>query len=373
MSNKLKIAILSPFYPLRGGIAQFADNLANELEKNHEVLRVNFKRQYPRFLFPGKSQEVSKIDQNLEKSEPLIDSIGWFSFGRTAKVLNTFEPDLVITAYWMPLMLVAYSRIIKKLKSKDIRKVILIHNFISHQKKPFEKSLILKFIKKNDKIIALSETVANQIQKEAPKPAIKVLHHPVYNQFGDLLPRTTSEETLLLPKNKKVVLFFGLVREYKGLLDLITAFEQLADDYFLLIAGECYGSTEVYNQALSKLSKGKYRWDNQFVPDEQVRLYFSVADVCVLPYRSATQSGVTAVSHHFNLPVIATNVGGVHESVQHKKNGILVEPERPDQLQKAIEDYFDKNMKPGFVASLTADPPPNWKDFSSAIVKFSMD
>lgn len=362
----MKIVLISPFYPLRGGIAQFADELSEELEKDHEVLRVSYKRQYPTFLFPGKTQYVEPIDESKKKATPILDSVGLLSWFRLRSFLKKEKADVIISAYWMPFMIPGLWLSTMGLQTK---KYALVHNYQSHEGKRLEQVITNFYLKKMDGIIALSDLVKTQISARLSVP-VKSIAHPTYCQFGKPLESSKSRELLGIPKDKKVILFFGLIRAYKGLDVLLKAFNLLPEDYFLLIAGEAYGKTDEWNKDLAQLKNQNYLWHNRFIADEEVGSYFSAADVCVLPYKSATQSGVTAVAHHFGLPVIATDVGGLRESIQSGENGDLVEANNPAQMAQSIQLYFDENKREKYSKVLQDEGGLSWSDFVKQLMDF---
>jgi glycosyltransferase involved in cell wall biosynthesis len=363
----MRIAILSPAYPLRGGIAQFTDSLVSAFSQEHEVIVFSFKRQYPGILFTGETQYVDPIEDDKVKGEFLLDSVNPFSANKTAKAINNFTPDILITAYWMSFMSPILTRVANKISPKT-KKIALIHNYIPHEKMFYDSFLTKRFVGTQDSIITLSTVVQEQVIKDFPEKPVKALPHPSYVMFGDRADREMARKKLGINQDKKCLLFFGLIRSYKGLDILLEAYSKLDKDYNLLIAGECYGSFEKY-QTLIDASPNKERiiLHQRFIGNEDVPLYFSAADLCVLPYRSATQSGVTAVAHHFNLPVLATNVGGLHEFIHHEKNGLLVESENVDALTQGVEKCFEKGILEKFSENLKAQEDLTWEEFANII------
>lgn len=365
----MKIAILSPFYPLRGGIAQFADALANALSVEHEVQCYSFKRQYPDKLFPGTTQWVENAEEGLCVAKPLLDSMNPVSYVRTAKDINRFEPDLYIDVYWMSYMTLSMGSVRSLVRCS--KKMTVVHNFIPHEPKFYDARLAKLFLRKSSGLIALSDAVRGELQNCFPTKKIKTLLHPNYVQFGETVNSTEARNKLGLPLEKKIILFFGLIRSYKGLDTLIEAFSKLGEEYFLLMAGECYEEIESYQKQLSKLPESSYQLHNRFIPDKEVSLFFSAANVCVLPYKSATQSGVTAVAHHFHLPVIATKVGGLHEFVDHDKDGYLAAPNDAVDLHKHLEMYFLQEKEETFRMVLKGSKHVSWTEFSSQLISFA--
>lgn len=372
-----KISLLSVFYPFRGGIAQFSNALLKELKKNNNVLAVNFKRQYPNFLFPGKSQFVDEI-QNFQKDETerIIDSINPISFLKAKNKINSFYSDILIVNYWMTFFGICKGFIAKKSKSKI--KIALIHNLIPHEKKFYDNFVNRYFIKQFDAFIVMSETVKNDVLFYNSKAKILKLEHPNYNHFGEKLNQDIAisklnEKGIPISKEKKKILFFGLIREYKGLDVLINAFSFLDESYQLIIAGECYGSFDSYQKIIdeNKLNS-KIILVNKFIIDDEVNLYFSAVDICALPYKSATQSGIVAVANHFIVPIISTNVGGLAESIQHNHTGIILNDFNCENFASKIEEFFTLKLIEKMKTNIEQkNKEQSWEFFASKVLDFA--
>ena len=345
----MKIAIVSPLNPYRGGIAQFGGELIAELRKKNQLMACNYSMLYPPILFPGSTQFVSEeeIEGNLNQVR-LLNSINPISFFSTAKAINKFQPSVFVSCYWMSFFAPALGLVANRV-SKDVKKVGLIHNLIPHEPKFYDKSLTKFYLKQHDSFVVLSEEVKHDLLKLKPNAEVEVLFHPVYTQFGSLPDKQGTLNKLGLPNNKKMILFFGLIRAYKGLDQLLRAMDYLSEEYHLLIVGECYGDFKEYADLIKIYNlESRVSIVNRFIPEKEVADYFAVADLCVLPYKSATQSGVTAVAHNFGVPVLATNVGGLNESILHMQNGILVEKENPKAIADGINLYFNQSLKMPF-------------------------
>jgi glycosyltransferase involved in cell wall biosynthesis len=321
----MKIAILSPFYPYRGGIAQFSAMLYKALEANHEVKAFSFSRMYPDFLFPGKTQwtEDAHPDIPIAPAEPLLDSIGPLSYLLTAKAIKKFQPDVLLIAYWMSFFAPAYAAIARRLK-KQTTVIGLLHNAIPHEPHFFDRPLAKRFFKHCQGFMVMSETVERDLLTLTPKARYIHKQHPIYNHFGKKLTSTVAKTRLGLNPNKTTLLFFGLIREYKGLDTLIEAMTHLDDTYQLLIAGESYGSFQKYRKQIEHSpAKNRIEVRNYYIEDRDVPVLFSAADVLVLPYKSATQSGVLPVAYHYETPVVATDVGGFREAIEKSGTGVV--------------------------------------------------
>ena len=368
----MKISIFSAFYPFRGGIAQFSAPLLRSLQKKNSVKPFTFKRQYPTFLFPGETQFVSN-DDTADKiaAVRILDSINPFSYFSAARKINKEKSNLFITNYWMSFFGPAFGIISRRI-NENTKQISILHNVIPHEKRFFDTLFNRFFLEKTDGFVVMSDTVLNDLLSLKPSAKYLRIDHPVYTHFGDKIEQNEALTKLKLPSDKKTLLFFGLIRDYKGLDLLIEAMNLLDDGYQLLIAGEVYGSFEKYDE-LIKNSKAVNRihLSNQYISDSDVSLYFSASDVCILPYKNATQSGITAVSNHFSLPIIATDVGGLKETVSHLKTGIIVNEPKTDLISEAIQYYFANNLKELFAENIEIEnKKKSWDNFTDKLIEF---
>lgn len=368
----MKIAFLSTFYPYRGGIAQFNASLFRALEENHEVRLFNFSLQYPRLLFPGTTQYVQPEDKaDAFESQRILNAINPLSYEKTAREIIDFQPDLLIIGYWMPFMGPCLGYVSGKLKKKT-KVVTIVHNAIPHEKSKLDRILSNYFFKRTQHVVALSEAVKKDITNAYPSLPVSLIPHPNYTHFGTSLPTNEAREKLNLPQDKKILLFFGLIRSYKGLAILLQAMQKLNDDYHLLIAGEAYENWDKYESIILEHNlENRISLHLRYIPDEEVRYFFSASDCCVLPYTSATQSGIIAIAHAFHLPVIASDVGGLHEFIDHEKNGLLISPPVTDEacataIQTVFKDDFILTLKENLSNSQKQF---TWTDFANALVK----
>ncbi len=369
----MKIAFLSTFYPLRGGIAQFNAAMYRAFEQEHDVKAYTFKRQYPDFLFPGETQYVTE-DDNVDKidSLELLDTINPFSYGSTAKQIKAFNPDFLIMKYWMSFFGPSLGTVAKHLKTQT-KVITILDNVIPHEKRFFDTPFTKYFLKQNHGFIAMSDAVqADLMQLTDGKAQCLRINHPNYDHFGANVPKSDAAKQLKLPPEKKTILFFGFIRDYKGLDLLIQAMDHLDDSFQLVIAGECYGSFEKYTRLIEKSTfKQNIHVFNQYIGDPEVPNFFCAADVVVLPYKSATQSGITAIAHHFAVPIIATDVGGLKEIITHKETGLIVPEVDSKAIADAIHIYFNKNYKIAFSKNLEAQKAENsWERFAEKVLSF---
>ena len=367
-----KIHFVSPFYPYRGGIAQFSDALFKQLQKSNVAFKINYKRLYPSFLFPGKTQFVDDQKVISKKIDNGIDSLNPFSiFGITSKIKKESGQNIVLNVYWMSFFAPILS-LLNFVLPKRVKKVAIIHNLIPHEPRFYDSILTRYFLNSQDAFVVLSEKVKVDILRLKPRAKILRLFHPLYEHFGEKVDKLNARAKYGISSEKKVALFFGLIRDYKGLDILLQSFQQLEEDYILLIAGECYGGFAKYQAIIDqhKLSKRIIHLD-YFISDDEVPFLFSSADVCVLPYKNATQSGVTATALHFELPIVCSNVGGLSEYIKNGENGVLVSPNDPVELSNAIKFVCEKEMnKMMMERSVELKASFSWSEFTYELNSF---
>jgi glycosyltransferase involved in cell wall biosynthesis len=337
----MHISYLSTFYPFRGGIAQFNAALYREFEKQHEIDAITFKRQYPSMLFPGKTQYVTEGDNTDKiKSKEWLDSINPFNWIKTASRIKKHKPDLIIMKYWTSFFGPSLGSICKRQK-KQSKSIAILDNVIPHEKRIIDMPFTKYFLKHTDGYIVMSEKVQKDLLKIKPDAKYRFVNHPLYNHFGKAVNQLEARKKLGLHPEKKTLLFFGFIREYKGLDLLIDAFGKLNDSYQLIIAGESYGSFEKYDTQIqeNKNTDRIYKYV-RYINDNEVPLFFSAADTCILPYKSATQSGITSISFNFELPMIATDVGGLKELIKHEKTGEIIPLANSNAITAGINNFF---------------------------------
>lgn len=371
----MKIAFLSTMYPYRGGIAQFNALLFREFEKKHTVSGYTFKRQYPDFLFPGQTQYVTEND-NADKIpvRRMLDTINPFTYMKTARAIRNEAPDIFITKYWMTFFAPSLGYVAGHL-GKKTRRISILDNVIPHEKRFFDASFNRYFLKRNDGFIVMSDKVLADLLSIVPDAKYLRVNHPVYNHFGEKLEQSTAKEKLGLEPGKKTLLFFGIIRDYKGLDLLIEALSLLDDSFELIIAGEVYGSFENYQKQINQFGLGnKIHLFKQYIDDDHVTTFFSASDVCILPYKSATQSGITSIANHFDLPIIATDVGGLKETIEHGKTGLIVDKAEPALIAEAIRNYFDNDLKASFAENIRQEKKENsWENFARKVLEFAAE
>ena len=371
----MRIAILSCFYPFRGGIAQFNACLFNELGRCGTVRAFNFSRQYPDFLFPGKTQYVTKDDEAVPvDSITVLDTANPFSYIKTYKAIREWKPDLLIVRYWMSYFAPSLGYICRRMR-RHCKVVSILDNVIPHEPHFFDRPLTKYFLSGSDGSVCLCDAVAKDLTDIKPDAKYTVIQHPLYSHFGSKIPREEAAARLGVPADGRNILFFGLIRDYKGLDILINAFRELPSDYHLIIAGEPYGSFDKYQELIDSIPDGDKRVHKylEYIKDSEVSLYFSAADITVLPYRSATQSGISSVSYHFEVPMIVTDTGGLKETIGDRGTGIVAPSATAEAIRNEILNYFaNPLLKDIFIENIRKEKTRlSWRSFAENLLAFS--
>ncbi len=372
----MKIIIVGPSHPYRGGIAAFTDRLANEFQvEGADVELYTFTLQYPSILFPGKTQYSDAPAPEDIKIFRKINSINPFTWIKTAKEIKAKNPDIVVFAYWMSFFAPCYAQMAKIIsKNKNTRCIGLVHNMMPHERSLLDRLLSPYFVKRMHAFAALSKSVLDDVSKLDKKSKPKLFSpHPLYDHYGDREDKAVALSSLYLDDNYNYLLFFGLIREYKGLDLLLKAMsDERLDNYplKLIVAGEFYEKKEPYLQMIDNLDiKDRVIVCDKYIPDEEVKNFFNLADMVVQPYKSATQSGVTQVAYHFEKPMLVTDVGGLREIVPDGKVGYVVEPE-PKKIADAICDFYDNGRKEFFEANIVEEKKKyEWSKMTETIMK----
>lgn len=340
-----KVAFLSVFYPYRGGIAQSSGSLFFALKEKANVRAINFSRQYPNFLFPGKSQFVPEGDttEALE-SVRILDSINPITWYQTANYINSLNPDFVISRFWIPFLAPCLGKCLSKTKQSSTN-IAIVDNAIPHEKRIGDVQLTNYYLKQNHKFVALSKSVERDLLTMMPNAEVLYHPHPVYDRFPISINKEQARREFGLNTNDKVILFFGFIRDYKGLDILLHSMKYISPEIKLIIAGDVYGSFDKYQDIINKENlENRIIKVIDYIPDEDVAKYFSAADLCVQPYRSATQSGIANISTHYDKPIIATDVGGLKEIIEPFNIGKIVDKPEPKLLAEKINEFFDENI-----------------------------
>lgn len=353
----VSVALIGPAYPLRGGgIATYTETLAATYQRlGHRVCIVSFRYQYPQWLFPGTTQFSNDPPPEGLDIYPLIHSLAPPNWVAVARWLADWHPGLVLVNVWLPLFAPCLGTILRRLRtlSAQTLRIGIIHNVSPHERFPAARMLTRYVLQPLEGFLVLSQAVARELEHfDSRKPRRLALHPPF--EYGPPLPRQEARRRLGLPENAPVVLFFGLVRPYKGIDLLIEALGQTPIPIVALIAGEWYIEPEPLLRRARELGIAeRLRVENRFILRHEAPLYFCAADLVVQPYRSATQSGVTPLALRYERPVLVTTAGGLSEYVEPGKTGYVVDP-TPEALAAALTDFFTHNRAQLFTPHLRA-------------------
>lgn len=373
MADPKNIVILGPSWPLRGGgMSTFNERLARQfLDEGHQVTIYTFSLQYPSFLFPGKSQyseEPAPEGLNIKVRVNSVNPLNWISVGRE---LKNIRPDLLIVRYWLPLMGPCLGTIARLARSNGHTRVICIaDNVIPHEKRPGDEAFTRYFLGAPHAFITMSQKVENDLRRFRTGKPVKRAEHPLYDNFGAMVSTAEARRHLGLPADGRLILFFGFIRAYKGLDILLHAMasEPLRSmGIKLLVAGEFYQDSKPYLELIHTLGiSSSVILHDKFIPDADVKYYCCAADFIIQPYRNATQSGVTPLAYHFEVPMVVTNVGGLPAMVQHGLTGVVVEPSERSIASGIAEAYL--YGREHFIPSIReAKKKYSWQALTSAI------
>jgi len=349
----LKIRIIGTAWPFRGGLAAYNERLAKEfLKTGHQVIIETFKLQYPSLLFPGKSQYATWDKPEEPEIRKSLNSVNPFNWIRTGLRIRKDNADLVIIKYWIPFMSPCFSTLARIIRGNRNTKVICIaDNIIPHEKRPGDILLTRIFMKSIDGIVTMSKSVSDDVLKFRKDLPSRLSPHPMFDDYGEPLERQAALEKLGLDPGYRYLLFFGFIRDYKGLDWLLQAF---ADENLrklplkLIVAGEFYTDSKPYLDLIEQLNlKNDVILRTTFISNDEVNRYFCASDLVVQPYKHATQSGVTQIGYYFDKPMLVTKVGGLSEIIPHNRVGYVVDP-RPAAIADAIFDFFQNDRKGEF-------------------------
>ena len=351
-----KIVLIGPVYPYKGGIAHYTSLLYRALSQKYDVEMISYKMQYPRFLFRREQKDYRNDVFRIEDAQFLLHTADPFNIIRTASKIRRMHPDLVIIQWWHPYFAPCY-RILEAALGRKIRKMFICHNVFPHERFPFDRALTKLVLNKADYFLLHSERDVDDLLAIRPDAQYRLNPHPTYNAFRIRnLTKSQAREELLLPVDEKVLLFFGFVREYKGLKHLIKAMPEVKrrlGNVRLIVAG-AFGSDRVsYRRMIDDIGANDcIEVVDRYIADNEVEKYFAACDIAVLPYESATQSGIVQIAFGFGKPVIVTNVGGLPDVVADGQTGYIVERGDPGQLADAIVRFYENDMAERFEAQV---------------------
>lgn len=352
-----KIILLGTTWPFRGGLATFNQRLAKALQSaGYDFTAYTFKLQYPSLFFPGKTQYTDQaapedLDIRIE-----VNSINPFNWIRVGRKIKEERPDLLIIRYWIPFMAPCLGTIARIVRgNKHTRILTIADNIIPHEKRIGDDFFTRYFTNSSDGFITMSRAVLKDLKRLRSQAPMAFTPHPLYDSFGKIVSREHAIKELKLDPAFRYLLFFGFIRDYKGLDWLLEAFAEESLRKFpvkLIVAGEFYTSAEKYYQIIKERNLSDFvvlRTD--FIADNEVAYYFGASDMVVQPYKSATQSGVTQIAFHYNKPMLVTDVGGLSETIPHGKVGYVVKP-GPEAIAEAIDDFYTNDRREFFTQNV---------------------
>lgn len=371
----MKIVLLGTSYPYRGGLASFNERLVRQFQdEGFDAEIFTFTVQYPSLLFPGKTQYSNEPAPDNLRITRCVNSVNPFNWIKVGRELMKSAPDIVIIKFWIPLMAPCFGTIARIAKRNKKTKIVsILDNIVPHEKRWGDKLLAKYFVKSVDAFVAMSKSVMDDLAAfDTVKPRL-LMPHPVFDNFGSKIDRKTALSFLKLDENQKYMLFFGIIRDYKGLDLLLQAF---SDERFkclnvkLIVAGEFYNDEERYRKMEQDLNlKDRIIWFDKFIPDSEVRYFFNAADIIVQPYKSATQSGVTQIGYHFERPMLVTDVGGLKEIIPDGKVGYVVKPQA-NSIAEALLDFFTHDRMKEFEDNLKEEKKKySWANMTHGIIE----
>jgi glycosyltransferase involved in cell wall biosynthesis len=370
----LKITIIGPAHPLRGGLASYNERIAKAFEdEGHEVNIVTFSLQYPNFLFPGKTQYSTDAKPDLDISVAInsVNPLNWIKVGRQ---LKKQRPDLILCKFWLPFMGPCFGTILRIAKSNGHTKVAsIIDNIIPHEKRLGDTAFAKYFVGAVDGFVVMSKSVGEDMRQFTLDKSVEFVPHPIYDNYGTIVPKTEAIEQLQLSPTNKYLLFFGFIRKYKGLDILLKAMaDKRIHDLGIkaIIAGEYYDEQQQYLDLIEEYDLHQHIiLKDDFIPNDEVRYYFGASDVVVQPYKSATQSGISQLAFHFEKPMIVTNVGGLPEIVNDGVSGYVTEVDSA-AIADAIVDYYQHEQEVAFTEAVIEKKKEfSWERMTAAVFR----
>lgn len=344
-------------FPLRGGLSNFNERMCEELiNMGHDVTIYTFSLQYPSIFFPGKSQYSTEPYSGRVPIKVVINSVNPFNWLIVGNRLRREKADLIVIKFWIPFMAPCFGTILRIARlNKTTKAIAIIDNIIPHEKRPGDRILASFFAKSVDAFVAMSRKVMTDIQLFNTRKPILFNPHPIYDNFGTPVSRDKAVELLGLDKSFRYILFFGFIRDYKGLDILLNAMADkrlLPYNIKLIVAGEFYTDSKPYLDIIRNHGiEDRVVLSNDFIPDSEVFKYFSASDIVVQPYKTATQSGVTQIAYNFDKPMIITRVGGLEEFVPDEKVGFVASPDDVS-IANSIVRFYEENREEHFITNI---------------------
>ena len=351
---KDKIVLIGPVYPYKGGISHYTGLMYRALAKKFDVEMISYKMQYPKFLFKKEQRDYSNDTFKIENTNYALHTANPFNIVGVANYINKLKPKMVIIQWWHPYFAPCYWILCKLLRK--IKILFVCHNVFPHERFPMDHFLAKLTLKQGNCYIVQSKMDADDLHTIIKNPVFKQTVHPTYNAFKiEHIDKAEGRKRLGISENKKLLLFFGFIREYKGLKYLIQAMPDIVkqvDDVELLVVGDFANEEEKaeYEALIQSFGVHDYiKVYGGYIPDKEVEKFFAASDLVVLPYTSATQSGIVQIAYGFEKPVVVTNVGGLPDVVTDGKTGYVVEEKNPEKLAEAIIDFYKKDREKDFI------------------------
>jgi len=371
----LRIKMIGPAWPFRGGLAAFNERLAQEfIRMGHEVSIETFTTQYPSILFPGKSQFSSSPRPDGLQIRRTVSSVNPVTWLKTGLRIRKEAPDVVIFRYWLPFMSPCFSFISRLVKRNGKTRILcLADNIVPHEKRPGDHQLTGFFMKSIDGMLVMTQSVMDDAHRYRKDLPMELSPHPVFDNYGQPMTRETAISKLGLSPDYRYLLFFGFIRDYKGLdwlLEAMSSPELAGLPLKLIVAGEFYSDPKpCLNLIRDRSLDDKVILRSDYIPDDLVSAYFGACDMVVQPYKHATQSGVTQIAYHFGRSMLVTNVGGLPEMIPDKKVGYVVEPSI-EAIVAAIVDFYRNEHREAFEQNILKEKEKyHWDKMVEAFVR----
>ena len=353
--EKKNIILIGPVYPYKGGISHYTGQMYKALSKKHNVEMLSYKMQYPKLLFRKEQKDYENDSFKIDGTKYMINTANPVNIIKTANYIKRQKPDMVIIQWWHPYFAPCYKLLQMFMGKQNI--VFVCHNVFPHERFPFDKILTKLVLSGGTHFIVHAKEEAQQLEKIKKNADYRVTPHPTYEMFQlQQMTKIQARKKLQIEPEKKVLLFFGFVREYKGLKHLLRAMPHIMDkleNIELMVVGDFDQSRQEYMDIISELKIEKYiRLIDGYIPDKEVQQYFAASDLVVLPYESATQSGIVQIAFGLEKPVIVTEVGGLPDVVEHGVTGYIVKPCDSKALAEAVVDYYTDNKEESFTEAI---------------------
>ena len=372
--HRKKIVLIGPVYPYKGGISHYTGQMYRELSKKNEVVMLSYKMQYPKFLFHKEQKDYENDSFKVEETKYMLHTANPFNIVKTAGFIRKCKPDMVLIQWWHPYFAPCYKLLEMCLGRQNI--VFVCHNVFPHERFPMDKFLTKWVLKNGSHFIVHAREEAEELKKIKKNPDYVVTPHPTYNMFRfENLTKEQARERLGIPASQKILLFFGFVREYKGLKHLLRALPQMTeklDDVQLWVVGDFDGDKEKYEALIEENGIEKQvKMIDGYTPDKEVEKYFAASNLVVLPYESATQSGIVQIAFGFTKPVVVTRVGGLPDVVEDGKTGYVVEPCNPQALAEGVIRFFEEGKEEQFQENIRQEAERfSWERMGETVQQF---